>query len=411
MRQLAPILAALKKHKAGTILIALQIALTLAVICNALCIIQHRIERIYRPTGLAEHELLTIQSDRVGVAPKDIPPLIDADLMALRRLPGVADATESNSFPLGGDSWPEGVRLDPNARERMARTELYFIDDHGLSTMGARLIAGRNFHPSEIQTGDEHDFAWPGQVIITKALADKVFPDGSALGKAIYLGNTDPTPSTVIGVVDHLQASWSGADSYGYMDNATLLPMRLTRSNSTYLVRAKPGQLDQVMRSAPATLVKLDRMRVFPAERGVRTFATVRQQVYKSDRGTAYLMGAISLVLLGVTAAGIVGLTSFWVGQRRKQIGVRRALGATQRDIVNYFLTENLLIGTIGVVLGSMLAIGLNVWLMSSFELTRLSPLYILAGMVVLLLLGQGAVLAPALRASRVPPAEATRST
>nr|AAK17129.1 putative membrane transporter protein 2 [Lysobacter lactamgenus] len=409
MRQVAPILAALRKHKAGAVLIGLQIALTLAVTCNALCIIHNRVLRMDRPTGLIENDLLTIRSDRVGVDPQQLRPLIDADLLALRRLPGVEDASEVNSFPLGEDSWPEGIRLDPGAKERIARTELYFVDDHALAALGTRLIAGRNFSADEIRTTDENNIDWPPQAIITKALADKVYPDGSALGKPFYIGNNSPAPTTVIGIVDHLEASWSGADSYGYMDNATLLPMRLNRVNSTYLIRSKPGQLDAVSRSAPAALVELDRMRVFP-EQGVRTFATVREQVYKSDRGMATLMGAISLVLLAITAAGIFGLTSFWVGQRRKQIGVRRALGATRGDIMGYFLTENLLIGVGGVALGTAMAIGLNTWLMTHFELTRLSPTYVVAGAAALLVLGQIAVLGPALRASRVSPVEAIRS-
>jgi putative ABC transport system permease protein len=124
----------------------------------------------------------------------------------------------------------------------------------------------------------------------------------------------------------------------------------------------------------------------------------------------AILMGIISVVLLAITAAGIVGLTSFWVGQRRKQIGVRRALGATRGDILSYFLTENLLIGIGGVLAGVVLAFGINLWMVSQFETARLSLAYVASGVALLLLLGQGAVLAPAVRASHVPPVEATRS-
>lgn len=135
----------------------------------------------------------------------------------------------------------------------------------------------------------------------------------------------------------------------------------------------------------------------------------VRAQAYKNDRGLAIMMGVISIVLLVITVAGIVGLTSFWVGQRRRQIGMRRALGATQGDILSYFLTENLLISVGGVLLGTAMAIGLNNWMVNLFEMNRLSLVYVLIGAAVLLLLGQGAVLAPALRASRVLPVEAIR--
>ena len=73
-------------------------------------------------------------------------------------------------------------------------------------------------------------------------------------------------------------------------------------------------------------------------------------------------------------------------------------------------MTENMLIGLGGIVLGTLLAIGINLWMVTHYEVARLSGMYLLVGAIVLLLLGQGAVLAPALRASRVPPVEATRS-
>jgi putative ABC transport system permease protein len=121
-------------------------------------------------------------------------------------------------------------------------------------------------------------------------------------------------------------------------------------------------------------------------------------------------MGIISVVLLAITAAGIVGLTSFWVGQRRKQIGVRRALGARRRDILAYFLTENFLISASGAVLGIVLGFAFNLWTVTHFAMDRMSLVYVGLGVLMLLLLGQAATLAPALRASRVSPVEATRS-
>jgi len=165
-----------------------------------------------------------------------------------------------------------------------------------------------------------------------------------------------------------------------------------------------------VFRSVAKTLYDVNRMRVLPEKYGVRTFEMVRSRAYEKDRGMAILMSVVCAVLLAITAAGIVGLSSFWVGQRRKQIGVRRALGARRSDILSYFMTENFLIALAGVVVGVVLAIGMSQWMFTHFEMQRLSFTYILVGVVALLALGQAAVFAPALKASKVSPVEATRS-
>jgi putative ABC transport system permease protein len=121
-------------------------------------------------------------------------------------------------------------------------------------------------------------------------------------------------------------------------------------------------------------------------------------------------MEIVCAILLVITAFGIVGLTSYWVAQRRRQIGIRRALGATRGAILRHFQSENLLIAGAGVVLGVLLAIVANLWVVRSVALTRLPLVYPLIGVVAMLLLGQLAVLWPALRASAVAPASAARS-
>ena len=406
--QIKPILSALKRHKAGTTLLVLQIALTFAIICNALFIVEQRIDRMSKPTGMTESNILAIQYYWASVDPNAIPSLTKADLLALRQLAGVEDATQMQSYPLSGHSSTEGIRIDPNAKQRIALAAEYFTDEHALATMGVRLIAGRNFRQDEVGFLDPSTATSPAQVIITKSLADKVYPGDSALGKAIYIGNNSPSPSTVIGIVERLQAP---SPTASFVDDAVLVPALLANTSGNYLVRSRPGQLEAITRAAPAALIQLDHMRVFPPEAGIRTFGAVREQAYRGDRGMAVLMTAICVILLMVTAAGIVGLTSFWVSQRHKQIGVRRALGATQRDILSYFLTENLLIALGGITLGIVLAVSLNSWMMIHFEMSRISLKYLLGGFVLLLLLGQGAVLAPALRASRTSPIEAIRLT
>ena len=136
----------------------------------------------------------------------------------------------------------------------------------------------------------------------------------------------------------------------------------------------------------------------------------MRQRYFRDDRSMAWLLVSTILALLGVTAIGIVGLASFWVQQRTRQIGVRRALGARRIDILRYFQTENFLLATAGIVLGCAAAIGINVWLMAHYAVPRLPIVYLPIGAVALWTLGQLAVLGPALRAARVAPTLAMRA-
>ena len=409
--QIKPILAAMRRHKAGTILIGFQIALTLAIVCNALFIIHERMTRVSRPSGVNEKNLFVITNDWVGnLSDPQTAAQIRADLDALRQLGSVEDATAMNSFPLHGSGWDNYIRMKPDQIHMTTDSSIYMSDDHTLDTLGVKLVAGRNFTPNEIQALPIQQMtSWP-VIIVSKDLAKLLFPKGDALGKQIYVTN-NYTPSTIIGISDTLQSHMMDNDSNAYAYNAVLVPMReLGTGYVQYLVRARPGQLEAAMRDAPKALVAQSRMRIFEARDGVMTFAQVRAKAYERDYGMAILMGIVSVVLLAITAAGIVGLTSFWVGQRRRQIGVRRALGATQRDILSYFMTENMLIGLGGIVVGTLLALGINLWMVTHYGVAHLSGSYLLVAAIALLVLGQGAVFAPALRAARVPPIEVTRT-
>lgn len=413
MLQIRPILAALKRHKVGTTLIGLQIALTLAIVCNALLVIHQRITHLERPTGIVESNLLTVRSEWTNANGAAVGALFHTDLQVLRQLPGVQDAGMSYGYPLRGGGWGSAASVKPDDPSSERISARFFVDDHVLPVLGAKLIAGRNFRADEVRLEDSLTMPPPAVIIVTKALADKLYPDGTSLGKPIYIGGS-ATPSTIIGIVGYLGGFSSDrwADTtYNYV---MLEPTLLTDKANAYLIRTQPGQLDTLTKTVPDALYKANRLRIIPdgigEDAGVRTFAEVRAQAYKDDRGLAIMMVAICMVLLVITAAGIVGLTSFWVSQRRKQIGIRRALGATRNDILSYFLTENFLISMGGSIIGIVLAISLSQWLVTRFEMQRLSTFYVLFGAVTLLLLGQAATLAPALRASRVPPVEATRS-
>ncbi len=145
-----------------------------------------------------------------------------------------------------------------------------------------------------------------------------------------------------------------------------------------------------------------------PARADVRALYVTGR--YGTWRAAVWLLASVCLVVVMVTAIGIMGLTGYWVQQRTRHIGIRRALGARRVDILRYFLLENLLIVGIGIAVGMVLAYGINVYLMRHYELERLPWAWLPTGALALWLLGQLAVLGPALHAAAVPPVVATRS-
>jgi putative ABC transport system permease protein len=134
----------------------------------------------------------------------------------------------------------------------------------------------------------------------------------------------------------------------------------------------------------------------------VSSFAEIRQRAYKSKHSLSVVLAALCALLMAVTACGIIGLVLYWVAQRRRQIGMRRALGARRTHILHYVQLENLLITLMGASLGIALALGANLWLVSSFAIVRLNATYLLLGVLTVLALGQLASLWPALRAAAV---------
>ncbi len=147
--ELRPILSAMRRNKVGAILIAVQMAVTLAILCNGLFIIEQRVASSQRPTGVDEANLFVLINLWVG-NPTDLAARLQADLAALRSVPGVIDAFATNSYPLSDGGSTDGVSLHPDQKDAMTLSALYFTDEHGLQTLGLKLIAGRNFNSDEI---------------------------------------------------------------------------------------------------------------------------------------------------------------------------------------------------------------------------------------------------------------------
>ena len=133
MSQISPILAALRRHKAGTVLIALQIALTLAIVCNALFIVHQRVSRLGEPSGVDEADVFVITNQWASnLSSQQMDAAIQSDLNTLRQLPAVSDATQSNSYPLLGGGWDELISLRQDQQGLLSDSTVYLADDHTL---------------------------------------------------------------------------------------------------------------------------------------------------------------------------------------------------------------------------------------------------------------------------------------
>ena len=408
--ELRPILSTLLRHKTAASLIVLEIALSCAIICNAMFLISGRIERLNLTSGVAEQEVVRVQLTGIG-EDSNAEALTRSDLALLRGLPGVKAASVTNQVPFVNSSWNSSVNLIKDQKQPTLSATTYMGDEQFLDALGPKLVAGRNFAADEYIEWSALDA--PGSkvsipsTIITRSLADKLFPGQSALGKRIYSWGDDPI--RIVGVVDHLvrPSEQDGALAHEY---SLIFPIHVPYSvGGNYLLRTEPGRRGEVLKAAVAALEKNGPSRIILQE-NTTTMEELRANYYRQDRAMVWMLVAVIIALLVVTALGIVGLASFWVQQRTKQIGVRRALGATRGQILRYFQVENFLLASIGIVLGMLLAYAINQLLMGKYELPRLPLHYLPIGAVLLWLLGQIAVYGPARKAASVPPAVATRS-
>lgn len=403
MFELGPIFRALLRQKVGAVLIALQIALTLSIMVNAIFMMQNRSTLMARPSGLDEANLFYL-SNTVFAQNYPHQAALEDDLRLIRSIPGVVDATQINAIPLSGGGWSMSLQKKAGEGEDGTGVAVYMVDEHGINTLGVELIQGENFQNTDIRWRAASAVDWPERTIISQAMAEALFPGNwqSALGQTVYINNNEPMQIT--GIIKTLQAPWNGWDG---VERSMLVPYQLEGRNNRYMIRTEPGRRDELMPIVEKALAESDKNRII---RGVTSLEETRADSYRSHNALNRILLLVIVILTLITAFGIVGLAMFSINRRKRQIGTRRALGATQLQVMRYFMLENLLITSLGVLIGVAAAIGLNIWLVSQFELKPLEPMLLLTGVVVLYLVGQLAVLYPARKAAAIAPATATRS-
>lgn len=397
---IGPILRAMNRNRMRFALIILEIAITLAIVTNCLNIILDERKGMQRKSGFDDENLLYVTCEPYGQEWNDVAHvenIAHADVRTLQSMPGVKNAAATYFFPWqGGGS--SGVWKTAGFNGKF-QAQLYATTPELFDTLGVKIVAGRNFVPTDTPV----DPNTPTKVtIISSALAKKVWGNANPLGKVIESG--DGTRSrTVIGVIDNFYNPYA----WNIGELVLFTPGRAWGTGgSSYLIRVEPGAMKSVAAAVEPRLIKVNGNRAF------RTFtvAETKRAFFNNSRIAITGMTALIIALVVITSLGIVGVTSMTVAERTKQIGTRRALGATRGDILRYFLAENWLATTAGLVLGVAGAYALNIYLLSHVSDVKMPWQLVAAGMLLLWINGLASTIPPALRATMVPPSIATRS-
>jgi putative ABC transport system permease protein len=274
------------------------------------------------------------------------------------------------------------------------------------ATLGLRLIRGRALRDEDVSELGADGSTKPGPVLVTQALADRFSPRDDLLGKTVQVSGVT---MTVVGIVERLVVPVPRSNASA--EYSIILPIDMFSAPGLLppyiVVRCAPlacaGALKSVRREvadSPLSLSVLD----------AGILADARSSYFARENESMKLIGGSAAALLAVTGVGFFGLGSFWVAQRYRQIGIRRALGARRRDIRIYFHAENLAVSILGAVAGGGAAMLLNLSAMHLFEQQRLSLQFAPISILTVVIIGQLAVWIPARDASHVSPVDAMRA-
>jgi putative ABC transport system permease protein len=320
----------------------------------------------------------------------------------LAEIPGVTAVGLTSKLPLEGGSNTSALvndeTYDPTVRrtnvERSSITPGYF------ETMGIRLVRGRNLTAADDMTEDGHL-----GVVVNRAFVEKAWPDRDPIGQ-IFRANQAKDPwytATVVGVVEDVR-QWGATAKVQPEMYAT--PPRHWGSTVHLNVRTvlPASTIASLVRNAVAEL-----NRELPIE-DVRTLNEVVRDATASERAVAGLVDFFMGTALGLVAVGLYGTLSYHIVQRTREIGVRLAIGAVGRDILQLVFAQGMRWVAVGLVIGIGSTFALSSVLKGivyGMEGITVTPLLIAT--VAVAFAATAAILVPAWRASRLDPTEALR--
>lgn len=384
------------RHGAAGGLVVAQVAIAVVVTAGAGLLLRTLGNLEGRNPGFSTRNLLLFAVDLGDsrLTPAQRASLIPSLRRGLAALPGVTAASYSMTALLAGDRSRGGLRFKPGGKETRSALNLS-IGPGYFATMGIPVLAGREVRRGDIAAAEN----WPPRVVaVNEALAKKYFPRGNALGSTVW--TEAGKPMRIIAIVG--DTLYQG--------------MRGTMQPTIYYPR-QSEHIYFVLRTATAPAALMPEVRKFMAraapELPLFDLHTQRQMIARTlllERLLTDLFSLFALMALALGAIGLFGLLAYEVGRRRREIGLRMALGARTGQVLGSVLAEGLAVAAVGVAIGLALAAVLTRYLRAMlYGVRSTDPVSLGAAAVVLLVAAGLAAWLPARRAAAVDPWVALR--
>ncbi len=405
-----------ERHQARNILVVVQVALALVLLIGSGLMIRTFAAMRNVDPGFSKPEQL--QTFRIFIPETEVKEPERAALMhqqileRIRAIPGVTAVGATTVLPMENSGWTDLLFAEDHsyAEGKMPPLRRFHFVSPGLfSTMGTRLLAGRDFTWNET-------YSKTPVAIVSENLARELWHEPeAAIGKRVRENLTDPWRE-IVGVVGPVRGDGIQKPAISVVYWPILMSKFESDDSNGISIRRELAYVVRSGRAGSAGLMKEVQQAVWASDTNlpVAEVRTLAQITRKSMARTSFTLVMLSLagsmaLLLGIV--GVYGVISYSVSQRRREIGIRLAVGAQQREVMRLFVQHGLILSTIGVVIGLAVASGLT-RLMTSllFDVNPLDPLTYIAVSVSLILGTVFASYFPARRVSSVDPVEALRA-
>jgi putative ABC transport system permease protein len=383
-------------------IVAADVAIGFVLLALAGLMAKSLVVLLAQPPGFQPQSLLTVELTVTGASASEDArraALFAAVLEQVRALPAVAAAGLVSQLPLGGDLDRYGVHpevggnpnpaLDPSA-------DRYSVSEGFAETMGVPLLAGRAIAASD------HAAAAP-VAVLSAALARRLFPDG-ALGRGVRVGGDEGPWRTVVGVVGDVRHDSLEAVSEG----AVYLP--LDQFGGDTVVRLVVRAAGEAASLAPSLRAAIGAVSSDLGAADAVTYETLTARSVAPRRFSSILLGCFAATALLMVAVGLYGVVALAAGERRRELGIRRALGATAASL------GRALVGRIAALALAGLAVGIGATLLVGRLLAAQlygtgagDPAVLALAALVLTLAAFAATAGPLVRSVRVDPASILR--